>query len=315
MNRVRWLFIVLVAVVLALAPALADARAGGGGSQGSRGSRTYQSNQAQPMQRSTQPQAAPSQQGARPGAMAPGGAQPSFFQRNPFLTGMLGGLLGAGLFGMLFGGAFGGLSGFAGALGLLLQLALIAGLAYLALRIWRSMRQPAEATAGVPGGYARMASPMGGFGGASGGAAAPAARSANPVEIPIAAGDYDAWSALLVGIQDAWSRGELIRMRQYVTPEMLGYFSEQLSDLASRGMENRIESVELLKGDVEEAWSEGDREYVTARLTWKALDYTTRLGSSEVVEGSRTEPTEATEVWTFVRSRGGNWILSAIQQA
>jgi predicted lipid-binding transport protein (Tim44 family) len=26
------------------------------------------------------------------------------------------------------------------------------------------------------------------------------------------------------------------------------------------------------------------------------------------------QPTEATEVWTFVRHRGGNWELSAIQQ-
>jgi predicted lipid-binding transport protein (Tim44 family) len=316
MNRVRWLFIVLVAALLALAPALAEARAGGGSSQGSRGSRTYQSNDAQPMQRSTQPQASPAQQGARPGAMAPGAAQPSFFQRNPFLTGMLGGLLGAGLFGMLFGGAFGGLSGLAGAFGLMLQLALIAGLAYLAFRIWRSMRQPATATAAGPAGYARNVSPLGGFGGfgGAGGGAAPAAKPADPVEIPIAAGDYDAWSALLVGVQDAWSRGDLTRMRQYVTPEMLGYFSEELSDLASRGLENKVENVELLKGDVVEAWAEGDREYVTARLTWRALDYTVRLGGAEVVEGSRSAPGEATEVWTFVRARGGNWLLSAIQQ-
>ena len=26
-------------------------------------------------------------------------------------------------------------------------------------------------------------------------------------------------------------------------------------------------------------------------------------------------PQEATEVWTFTRSRGGNWLVSAIQQA
>jgi predicted lipid-binding transport protein (Tim44 family) len=25
-------------------------------------------------------------------------------------------------------------------------------------------------------------------------------------------------------------------------------------------------------------------------------------------------PNEATELWTFVRSRGGDWLLSAIQQ-
>jgi len=26
-------------------------------------------------------------------------------------------------------------------------------------------------------------------------------------------------------------------------------------------------------------------------------------------------PDEATEVWTFMRARGGHWLLSAIQQA
>jgi predicted lipid-binding transport protein (Tim44 family) len=32
------------------------------------------------------------------------------------------------------------------------------------------------------------------------------------------------------------------------------------------------------------------------------------------VEGDE-HPTEATELWTFMRSRGGVWLLSAIQQA
>jgi predicted lipid-binding transport protein (Tim44 family) len=311
--RLRWFFVFALAAFLALAPALAEARAGSKGSFGSRGARTYQSNDAQPMQRSTAPQASPASQASRPGATAPG-AQQGFFQRNPFLTGMLGGLLGAGLFGLIFGGAFGGLSGLSGMLGLLLQLALIGGLAYLALRIWRSMRQPAEATAGA-GAYARSATPFGGLGGALGGGAASApARPADPVEIPVDAADYDAWSALLVDIQDAWTRGDLGRMRALATPEMLGYFSEELSALASRGVENRVEQVELLKGDVEEAWSEGEMEYVTARLRWRALDYTVRLGSEEVVEGSRSAPSEASEVWTFVRARGGKWLLSAIQQ-
>jgi predicted lipid-binding transport protein (Tim44 family) len=34
--------------------------------------------------------------------------------------------------------------------------------------------------------------------------------------------------------------------------------------------------------------------------------------SGRVVDGGTAE--EVTEVWTFVRARGGAWILSAIQQ-
>jgi predicted lipid-binding transport protein (Tim44 family) len=95
---------------------------------------------------------------------------------------------------------------------------------------------------------------------------------------------------------------------------MLSYFSEQLSDQASRGVENRVENVELLKGDVEEAWREDGFEYVTARLRFRAIDYTVERGTGRVVEGDANRPVEAGEVWTFVRSRGGGWLLSAIQQ-
>jgi predicted lipid-binding transport protein (Tim44 family) len=306
MSSWRWWFAVLLAAFIALAPALAEARAGGGSSQGSRGSRTYQSNQAQPTQRSTAPQTSPSQTVTRPGPMGqtPGGfAQPSFAQRHPFLTGIMGGFIGAGIAGMLFGNhawAADG-SGAGSMLGMLLQLALIGGLIYLVVQFFR--RRSALATAGGPAqGYGRAADAM-------------PARAADPVEIRVTENDYNEWSRLLVGIQDAWSRSDLGRMRQFVTPEMVGYFSEQLSTLASRGVENRVEQVELLKGDVEEAWAEGDLEYVTARLRWRATDYTVRIGTNEVVEGNPQRPEDATEVWTFVRNRGGNWLLSAIQQA
>ena len=72
--------------------------------------------------------------------------------RNPFLSGLMGGMLGAGLIGMMFGGGFaGGLGGGAGMLGLLLQVLLIGGVAYLAFRLFRnwsaSRAQPAAAPA------------------------------------------------------------------------------------------------------------------------------------------------------------------------
>ena len=41
----------------------------------------------------------------------------------------------------------------------------------------------------------------------------------------------------------------------------------------------------------------------------------TRDSAGNVVDGSPTEHMTVTEIWTFVRSRGGHWILSAIQQA
>src|SRR5260221_2127949 len=81
-----------VCASMALAPAIADARAGGsfGGrssSMGSRGTRTYENNSAQPLSRSmTQPPATPAQPGLAPSPAYGGGG--SLLQRRPILTGL-----------------------------------------------------------------------------------------------------------------------------------------------------------------------------------------------------------------------------------
>src|ERR1700756_2400336 len=111
---------------LALAPAIAEARGGSsaGGrssSMGSRGLRTYENNNAQPLGRSvTPPQQTPAQPGFAPAVPSPAYGGGSFFQRHPFLTGLAGGFLGSWLFGHSGYAAEGGAGG--SALGFLLQL-------------------------------------------------------------------------------------------------------------------------------------------------------------------------------------------------
>jgi predicted lipid-binding transport protein (Tim44 family) len=73
--------------------------------------------------------------------------------------------------------------------------------------------------------------------------------------------------------------------------------------------------VKLLQGDVAESWREQGREYATVAMRFGLRDWTTDRATGRVVEGDPDRPTEATEVWTFVRPRGGNWLLSAIQRA
>jgi predicted lipid-binding transport protein (Tim44 family) len=50
-------------------------------------------------------------------------------------------------------------------------------------------------------------------------------------------------------------------------------------------------------------------------MRFSMIDVTRRITDGTVVEGNPQARTEATEVWTFLRSRGGHWILSAISQA
>jgi predicted lipid-binding transport protein (Tim44 family) len=115
-------------------------------------------------------------------------------------------------------------------------------------------------------------------------------------------------------VQDAWSRGDTNALSRLVTPEMLSYFSEQLADYASRGERNIVTDVRLLSGDLAQAWTEQGREYATVAMRFSMIDVT-RDATGRVVDGSPTEHVTATELWTFVRARGGRWILSAIQQA
>jgi predicted lipid-binding transport protein (Tim44 family) len=293
------------ALAIALAPALADARAGSGGSFGSRGSHTWSVPPStgtapfwtSPIQRSlTPPPAAP---GYQPGF---GYGQPGYAGRSPFMSGFLGGLIGAGLGGLLFGhGFFGGFTGFGSFVGLLLQIVLLVWLVRWLMRLFVG-RAPAFASG--PG-FFSPALP----GGMPAGAGIP---GGGPLAITPA--DYQHFEESLKAIQDAWSRQDLPALQQLATPEMVSYFAEQLDGFASRGVRNTVSDVRLEKGDLSEAWREGDRDYATVAMRFSMIDVT-RDASGRVVDGSPTDRQAATEVWTFVRARGGRWILSAIQQA
>jgi predicted lipid-binding transport protein (Tim44 family) len=193
-------------------------------------------------------------------------------------------------------------------LGMLLQLLIIGGLIYLAVRLFR---RRAYATGGRGGGL--------GWPPRSAGAAAAPAGSGRGRDINLSDADLQAFQAIHAAVQEAWSAGELGRLRPLMTPEMLSYFSEELTRNASQGVRNIVSNVELLKGELTESWEEGDLQYATAYLKWRAVDYLVRVGRSPgdpdwLVSGDPRNPVEAEEMWTFVRRRGGQWLLSAIQQ-
>lgn len=282
----------LFSLSLALTPSLADARAGSsfggsGSSFGSRGSRSFESNGASPLSRTMQ---TPS-----PGYGSGYGAGGSFFSRHPFLTGIFGGFLGS----MLFGGGFFGHM-FGGFFSLLI----------IGLLIFFLFRLLSGAFAGGGGGFAPRS---------VGAAAAPAQNQFRGRDIYVGDADLNAFQSLHAAVQEAWSRADLARMRQLMTPEMLSYFSEELTKNTSQGVQNLVSNVNLVKAELTESWEEGDMEYATAYMRWTALDYTVRAGAAPqspgaLVAGDPRIPTESEEVWTFARRRGGQWILSAIQQ-
>lgn len=321
-RRTRAATVFALAAMLAVAAPVAEARPGGGGGMGSRGSKTYNA----PSSTNTAPSAAPIQRSqTQPGSiMGNPGMTSAATQRPRFGGGFMAGLLGAGLLGALLGGGFfGGLGGIASMIGLLLQVGLILMVVAFAVR-WFRRRQGNPAPAGMarssmsgnsnPSGYGSTpgtgAGPAMGAGSAMG-AAPRGAPQPTIGKVDIGPGDFQSFEIALNDVQAAYGRGDVAALRNLATPEMAGYFADELRGNESRGVVNRISNVKLLQGDLSESWSEGRMEYVTVAMRYAITDVTIDLRTNQTVE---TGEPEALELWTFVRERGGRWILSAIQQ-
>ena len=309
-----------LAATLALMVSVADARVGGGGSRGNRTFNTPPTTNtapkpAAPLERSmTQPGASKVTQG--PNAAAPAGAASRF--GGGFGGLLMGGLLGAGLLGLLSGsGLFGGLTGLASVLGLLLQVALIAGIAYLVIGYFRNRNQPAMARAssgpGAPGSLRDTLNNYRQGMGGMGGSAAPSAGA-----LAIGQADFDAFEKLLGDIQSAYAREDVDRLGDMTTPEMLSYFAQDLADEKREGVRWEVSNVKLLQGDLSEAWQEPGTDYATVAMRFSLNEVKLDRITGRVVSGDRNVPEEATEVWTFRRDHrdmAEGWKLSAIQQA
>lgn len=339
-SPARALTAVAVALCVALAAGTADARAGSSSSSGSRGSKTYSAppstntapHTAAPMERSMAPTQQPGMQRPTAPTQAPAQASGGFFRGGGFMSGLMGGLIGAGIGAMLFGGGFfNGLGSFAGILGFLLQILLIVFLVRLAIRFFRNRSsQPAGVMGGGGPAYAGgpntlnrdpadvRYNPLGGGptgGGPTGGGPLGGGAPSQPRdELGVQPADFDAFERLLGQVQTAYGQEDLNTLRQLATPEMVSYFASDLAQNSARGIVNRVSDARLLQGDLAEAWREGAMEYATVAMRFSIIDTMVERATGRVVEGDPNRPAEVTELWTFVRSRGGNWLLSAIQQ-
>jgi predicted lipid-binding transport protein (Tim44 family) len=306
---VRAIAVVLsVALPLILAVSSVDARIGGGMSSGSRGGRTFSA----PPSTSTAPGAAQPfnrtiTQPGSPGLGAPAAAGGGFFggSGRGLLGGLAAGFLGAGLLGMLFGGGmFSGLGGLSSIFGLILQIGLIIIVVRLAMAWWQRRHTQASAYAGATPGAAvgpGMFRTGSGFG-----------LGSAPAPLEIAPADYEAFERLLGEIQAAWSNEDVAKLHTLATPEMVSYFTRDLAANKTRNEINKVSDLKLLQGDLAEAWREGDTDYASVAMRYGLVDKTFDRTTGRLVSGG--EPEEVTEVWTFVRPRGMNWELSAIQQ-
>lgn len=327
-GRLRFPALLSAAFVAMILVSVDFAEARRGGSFGSRGFRTQQ---AAPPTRTAPNQIGPVERSMTPAPNAATRQQQTVGQQqrpglfNGLGGGLMRGILIGGLFGMLLGYGFGGM---AGALGFLVQLLLIGALVWLALAFFRSRSRPA-----VPGGapaaargpdfglpFQRHAAPPPAPARSSAGFTLPrlgggaVAATRRTTDITLDQADLDMFERRLGEVQRAFADEDHATLRRLSTPEMVSYFSEELADNAKRGVRNEVSGVQLLQADIAEAWNEGEEDYATAGFRYEAIDVL-RDRASGALAGGVEEPTETLELWTFVRKNGGEWKLSAIQEA
>ncbi|MFB2565322.1 Tim44 domain-containing protein [Rhizobium sp. IMFF44] len=312
-------------VVLAAASSVAtfdaaDARRAGSSGFGSRGTRTFDTpaitrtapTQAAPIDRSMT-QRPQQQTTTQPPLGAP--QRPGLF--GGFGGSMIGGLIAGGLLGMMLGHGFGGGIGF---LGMLLQIGLIVLLISFAMRFFANRQRTQYAAPGSGSSYNMNpmnnagASPRPSFSIPSigGAAAAPKARQAND-EIGLQQADLDRFEHLLTEIQSAYGKEDYATLRRLTTPEAMSYLAEELGENATSGVRNSVSDVRLLQGDIAEAWREDNAEYATLAMRYSSIDAMVDRTTGKLVDGDDRNPSETTELLTFVRKPGSDWTLSAIQ--
>ena len=303
------------------------ARAGGGVSSGSRGSRSMSA--PKPYTAPTTPSTSPTRPSTAPGATAPQPAPSSGSFMRSFGGGLLGGLAGGMLFSSLFGGPSAhGAAGATGKGGIgLMDILLLAGIAYLIYWYIKKKRQEASATAG----YYQS----------SGNVELPPQPQYPPVydqpQGALPGGDQDLERGLtniqqfdssfddakfqewctdtFFKIQGAWANRDMATVRNLLSDEMHRILQGDAEALTAQKKINRLENIAVRSVDITEAWQESGSDFITVRVYANLLDYNVDETTGQVVEGSKTDPVKFEEYWTFTRSVGNNpWQLSAINQ-
>lgn len=296
----------------------AEARAGRGRSMGRSSGFGYRRAAPPP----SSPQTPPSQNYGQPG---PNYNQPNYNQPNPAMptpppsapqrggmfrnlaAGMAGGFLGSMLFGSMSHAVGGGYGAGAGRGFGLFELILVAGLAYLAFRWWKSRQtQPAWSTSGP---FARQAqvetiTPL---------RAEPSLAIAPSVAATL---DPEVATDLFFKVQGAWTRRDLTSVRSFLGAEVVTELEQDLRQLKANGQINRLENISVRSANVVQSWRESDVDFTSVRFTANLLDYTVEEATGKVLDGSDTVPVKFDEVWVFARGREySDWTLVGIEQA
>jgi predicted lipid-binding transport protein (Tim44 family) len=334
MLRNPWLkgfLIILTFIVLGgwLLASDAEARLGRGRSFGSRGSRSFSAPKPYSASKTTQPtrpSATPTT--PPPGSMAqPKPSQPTGSFWRSFGGGLVGGLVGGLLFRSLFGGPPAhAAQGAGGGFGIgLLDILLLAGIAYMIYAFVRKRRQEAAVAEGPA-----LQSSAEGLGDQPAFQQTPYHEMQPEMDQELEEGlrhikqmdpSFDETQFpdqvldFFFRVQGAWANRDMTPMKDELTDEMHQLLQEDAERLKTEGRINRMENIAVRSVDITEIWQEAGMDYITVRVYANLLDYMVDDQTGEVVSGSKSEPVKFEEYWTFTRPIGfTTWKLAAINQ-
>ena len=242
-----------------------------------------------------------------------------------FLRSMAGGIVGGLLGGMLFRslGFAGGADGAGGGGFGMMDLLLLAGIAYLIYWFVRRKRAAQEAPATAYS--SQMVGDAYGSGAPTATLDAPGwqqdrDRGLGHLRQMDPGFDEAAFREMCTDrffqIQAAWMRRDADKLRPLLTEEMQGVFGKQIAAAKAKRQINKLENITVRSVELTEAWQESGQDYITARLLANLLDYTVDDTTGTIVDGSDSAPVKFEEFWTWVRPVGKNdWRLGAINQA
>jgi predicted lipid-binding transport protein (Tim44 family) len=280
----RFLSIAL-ALVIGLSMSL-DAQAkrfGGGKSMGA--APTHQTRQVAPTSPTAGPAAA-----AAPAAAAGGASR---------WLGPLAGIAAGGLLASMFMG--GGFSG-----GGILDILIIAGIAFLIFRFIaaRRRKQPQMAGAGAPYQRENVAQPAPAQASIFGGAAAASSAARPVINAPAWFNEQSFLSAArshFQSLQQHWDANEMDKISEFVTPQMLQFLKQERADLGEGFQSTYIDDLSVVLDGVDDR-----ADKTIATLTFSGVSKTSRFDKGEPFS----------ESWNMERPQGENqpWLVAGIRQ-
>jgi len=103
-------------------------------------------------------------------------------------------------------------------------------------------------------------------------------------------------------LQEGWERQDLSIMRPFVSDPVLSRYTNQLTDMKSRGEKDVMENIVVGHMDITDVRSDASFNYITVKIDASAADYTLN-SQGAMIKGSKT-PKGFTEYWTFLRTVG-----------